>query len=104
MINSKMRFYPYYLINSETDAYGQQQVIKDADGNPIQQGTVKLNINIVSQSTVDNIKYNQATYIGLTSDQNINESYIIQYNAEEKLKVLYVNPLGRLRVVYLGEY
>lgn len=98
MINSKMRMYSYYKLNDEPDEYGQLTL----NTNP--QGTIKMNINIVSQSVVDNIKYNQASYIGLTSDRNINDKYVIQYNEDEKLKVLYVNPKGKLLQVFLGDY
>lgn len=98
MINSKMHNYTYYLLGNDTDAYGQIPL------NPNPQGTVKMNINIVSQSIADNVKYSQASYIGLTSDKNISDSYVIQYSEQEKLKVLYVNPKGRLKQVFLGDY
>ena len=98
MINSKMKSYPYYLINDETDAYGQKT------RNPQQIGLVKINIQIISQTIVDNIKYKQASYIGLTSDRDINDKYVIQYDNDSMLKVLYVNPQGKLKQVFLGDY
>lgn len=98
MINSKMKFYPYYVISEETDAYGQK-VLK-----PTQEGLVKINIQILSQSIADNIKYSQASYIGLTSDRDINDKWVIEYDDGAKLKVLYVNPNGKLRQVFLGDY
>lgn len=101
MIMANMRNYDYYLYNSETDAYGQRTLIKDEAGNPVVQGTVKLSISVTSQNVQDNIKYKGATYLGLTLD-NINDTYVIQYG-DEKLKVLYVNPQGRLKQVFMGE-
>ena len=98
MINSKMKFYPYYVINDETNEYGQKTL------NPLQIGLVKLNIQIQSQALTDNIKYKQASYIGLTSDRDINDKYVIQYDDDSLLKVLYVNPLGKLKQVFLGDY
>ena len=59
-------------------------------------------INISSQSIQDNILFKDCTYIGLTSDANVNDSYVIKYG-KEQLKVLYVNPKGRLKQVFLKE-
>ena len=98
MINSKMKFYPYYVFSDDTDAYGQK-VLK-----PIQEGLVKINIQLVSQNVADNIKYTQASYVGLTSDRDINDKWVIQYDDESMLKVLYVNPHGKLKQVFLGDY
>lgn len=92
MINAQMRFYDYFTLG-EPNEYGQP-VISDEP-----KGTIKMSINIASQTTQDNINYKDCRYIGLTHAP-VNDSYIIQYN-EEKLKVLYVNPLGRLTQVYL---
>lgn len=93
-----MRDYTYYKLNDETDAYGQLLL------NPNSVGTVKINIQVVTQALADNIKYKQASYVGLTSDNNINDSCVIQYNENEKLKVLYINPKGKLKQVFLGDY
>ena len=101
MINPSMRDYNYYLYNSEPDAYGQYTLIKDENGEPVVQGTVKLSINNTSTSIQDNIKYKNATYLGLTLNKNINDTYVIQYG-EERLKVLYVNPQGRYKQVFLN--
>ena len=53
-----------------------------------------------SKNTVDNVKYQEAQYVGLTMDQKVNESYVIQFG-KEKLKVLYVNPFGRFNQVFM---
>ena len=94
MINAQMRSYNYFTIGDK-DAYGQPQVSQE----PV--GSIKMCINLTSTSTQDNINYKGSNYTGLTRE-NINDKYIIQYG-EQKLKVLYVNKLGRFNVVFLGE-
>ena len=94
MITTDMRNYEYFLLGGK-DAYGQAQESAEA------QGTVKMAINITSQSIQDNINYKDSKYIGLTHDPKINDKYIIQYGSE-KLKVLYINPKGRYKQVFLG--
>lgn len=94
MINCDMRYYDYFTFG-EKNAYGQQQLSKDI------QGTIKIAIFTSTQSIQDNINYKQAAYIGLTNEA-INDSFVIKYG-EKLLKVLYVNPKGRLKQVYLAE-
>ena len=101
MINSHFREYNYYRYNSKPDAYGQITLIKDADGEPIVQGTVKLSVHDTSTSIQENIKYKEATYLGLTLNPSIDDTYVIQYG-EERLKVLYVVPRGRYRQVFMN--
>lgn len=101
MIIANMRNYDYYLYSNETDAYGQRTLIKDDSGNPIPQGKIKISIHVTSQNVQENIKYKGATYLGLTLD-NVDDTYVIQYG-QERLKVLYVNPQGRLKQVFMGE-
>lgn len=99
MINATMRTYNYYTYGA-ADSYGQQTLIKDATGAPIVQGSIKISINTTSQSIQDNINYKDCSYIGLTHDKTVNDSFVIQYG-NEKLKVLYVNPIGKLKQVFL---
>lgn len=94
MINADMRSYNYFTFG-ELDSYGQPQLKKDPEG------TVKMAINISSQSVQDNINYKDCSYIGLTHSL-LDDSYVIQYG-DKKLKVLYVNPRGRLKQVFLAE-
>lgn len=94
MINCDMRNYDYFTFG-EKDAYGQPTLSPEA------QGTLKMAIYITSQSIQDNINYKQANYIGLTSGA-VSDNYIIQYG-NEKLKVLYVNPKGKLKQVFLAK-
>lgn len=94
MINNDMRTYNYFLYGG-ADAYGQAQLSKDP------QGTIKIAINISSQSVQDNINYKNASYVGLTHAA-IDDSYVIEYE-NKKLKVLYVNPKGRFKQVFLQE-
>lgn len=96
MINANMRTYDYYTIKNK-DSYGQD-VLPAADATP--DGQIKMSINITSQSVQDNINYENAQYMGLTLAP-IDNSYVVSYG-EEKLKVLYVNPQGRYKQVFLN--
>lgn len=94
MINADMRIYDYFTLG-ENDAYGQPAMSAE----PV--GTIKMAINISSQSVQDNINYKDCQYVGLTH-ANVNDTYVIQYGTE-KLKVLYVNPKGRYKQVFMRE-
>ena len=56
-------------------------------------------IYTTSQSVQANINYASANYIGLTNS-TVNDTFVIEYGAE-KLKVLYVQPQGRYKQVFL---
>ena len=58
-------------------------------------------INILSQSVQDNVLYSGAQYIGLTYDKSITDKMVILYGTE-KLKVQYVNLLGRMNQVFMA--
>lgn len=92
MFNSGMRNFDYYLFE-ELNEYGQPALSE-------KKGTVKMYINIASQAVQQSINYTDCSYIGLTRDK-VTDKYVIQYGTE-KLKVLYVNPKGRLNQVFLG--
>lgn len=92
MINAQMRLYDYYITGKQ-DSYGQPQVSIGA------RGQIKMAINISSQTIDENALYSGAQYTGLTHDA-IDDTYIIQYG-NEKLKVLYVNPQGRIKQVFM---
>ena len=92
MITLDMRIYNYFTFGA-SDNYGQPQLSSEA------QGTIKMAINTSSQSVQDNIRYKDATYIGLTLGE-VDDTYVIDYNGE-KLKVLYVNPRGRYKQVFM---
>lgn len=94
MINADMRLYNYFTFG-ELDSYGQPQLSQEA------QGTIKMAINISSQSIQDNINYKGCSYVGLTHAL-LDDSYVIQYG-DRKLKVLYINPKGRFKQVFLAE-
>ena len=94
MITTEMQQYDYFTYGA-ADEYGQPMISE----NPI--GTIKMAIYVTSQSIQDNILYEDATYFGLTTDSKINSTYVIQYG-EEKLKVLYVNPKGRYKQVFMA--
>lgn len=93
MINNDFRTYNFYLYEDK-DAYGQLRL------NAEPTGKVKMAIYITNQAIQDNINYKSANYVGFTHSLFIDESHVIDYNGE-KLKVLYVNPQGRLKQVFL---
>ncbi len=93
MINSNMREYNYFLY-TDNDGYGQSGVTEEV------QGTVKMSITNTSTSTQDNILYKDASYLGLTLDKAVDDTYIIEYG-KERLKVLYIVPQGRYRQVFM---
>ena len=93
MINALMKTYDYYTYGGLNE-YGQETLSKDI------QGQIKIAINTTNVSTQDNIRYKDASYIGLTFNRNVSEAFVIQYG-EEKLKVLTVNPMGRYKQVFL---
>lgn len=95
MINADMREYDFYTYG-DSDSYGQSSLSKEA------QGKVKIAIYETSQAIQDNIRYKNASYIGLTRDSKVNDTYVIEYE-NKRLKVLYANSKGRYRQVYLGD-
>lgn len=96
MINADMRLYNYFTLG-EKNAYGQP-TIPAPDAEPV--GQIKMAINISSQAIQDNINYKNCAYIGLTR-ADVDDTYIIEYE-NERLKVLYVNPKGRMKQVFLA--
>lgn len=95
MINSNMRSYNYFTFGDD-NGYGQPALSADA------QGTVLMAIFTTGTSVQDNINYKNASYVGLTNNKSINDSWVIEYG-QEKLKVLYVNGQGRLNQVFMSE-
>lgn len=96
MINSRMKEYEYYLLGVD-NGYGQLTITPDV------QGTVNISITTLTKAVTDDIRYTDATYIGLTHDTSIKDTYVIKYG-DELLKVQYVNPDGRYTQVFLGVY
>lgn len=94
MINANMRLYNYFTLG-EDDGYGQPALSTD----PV--GQIKMAINLTSQSVQDNINYKEAQYMGLTHAK-VDDTYIIEYG-NVRLKVLYVNEMGRYNQVFLQE-
>lgn len=95
MINTDMRLYDYFTFG-EDNGYGMPQLSEAP------KGQIKMAINISSQGTQDNILFKDCTYVGLTNDANVDDTYVIRYG-KGKLKVLYVNPKGRYKQVFLKE-
>lgn len=92
MINTDMHLYDYFTFG-EDDGYGMPQLSEEP------KGQIKMAINISSQTIDENALYSGAQYTGLTHDA-IDDTYIIQYG-NEKLKVLYINPQGRIKQVFM---
>lgn len=92
MINGTMRSYNYFTFGDD-NGYGSPQLSQDI------KGTIKMAINTTSQSIQENINYKGASYLGLTTGI-VDDTYVIQYG-DERLKVLYVSPVGRFKQVYL---
>lgn len=93
MINAAMRTYDYYTYGVLNE-YGQQTLSTEP------QGKIKISINTTSQSIQNNIIYKDCSYIGLTMNDAIDDSFVIKYN-NELLKVLYVNHIGRYSQAFL---
>lgn len=94
MITADFRNYEYFLYKDK-DAYGQVQLTQEP------QGQIKMAIYTTSQAIQDNINYKSANYIGLTHSL-LDDSFVIQYG-DEKLKVLYVMPKGRMKQAFLAK-
>jgi hypothetical protein len=92
MINAHMRYYDYWLYEG-ADSYGQAKLSEDI------KGSVKMSISVTAQSVQDNIRYAGAEYVGLTHAP-VTDKYVIKYG-EERLKVLYVNAVGRYTQVFM---
>lgn len=92
MINANMRLYNYFTLGDK-DEYGQAQLSTE----PV--GQIKMSINLTSTTIQDNINFKDAAYIGLTHAK-VDDTYVIQFG-DERLKVLYVNPTGRLNQVFM---
>lgn len=94
MISAQMKTYNYFTLG-DNDGYGQPQLSTEP------QGQIKMAINITSQSIQDNINYKDASYMGLTF-YLLDDTYVIEYG-DKKLKVLYVNPMGRYNQIFMAE-
>lgn len=93
MIATQMRNYKYFTFGAN-DAYGQPQMVEAED-------TVKVAINLASQSVQENPLYGGAQYTGLSLNKAIDATYVIEYG-DVKLKVLYSNPLGKYNQIFLA--
>lgn len=92
MINTEMRTYCYRRYGGE-DEYGQLALPAEPEGE------IKMAIWVSTQTIQDNINYKDAEYVGLTHAR-VDDSFVIDYHGK-RLKVIYVNPQGRLRQVFM---
>ena len=90
-----MKVYDYYTFGAPS-AYGQPQLSKEP------KGKVKLSIYNTTESVQANVNYTNASYIGLTLDKAIDDTYVIKYG-DKRLKVLYVNKQGRFYQVFMAK-
>ena len=97
MFNTDMRSYTYFTLGGD-NGYGQPILSKE----PV--GEVKLAIYTTSQQVQTNINYTDASYIALTHDAAINDTYVIDLGDGKLLKVLYIQPQGRFKQVFLKSY
>lgn len=95
MINTDMREYDFYTYG-DADGYGQPSLSKDV------QGKIKIAIYETSTAIQNNIAYKSASYVGLTHDRKVNDTYVIEYE-NKRLKVLYVGRKGVYRQVFMGD-
>lgn len=93
MINRDMRIYNYFTFG-EDNGYG----VPTLSSSPI--GTILISIYTTSQSVQENINYTNAAYMGLTHDTNVNDTYVIEYEGK-RLKVLYIQPKGKYKQVFM---
>ncbi len=93
MFNTDARDYEFYTYGAD-NSYGQAQLSNEV------KGSIKMAIYTTTQAIQDNIRYKDAAYIGLTHDGAVNDTYVIAYGTE-KLKVLYVQPKGRYKQVFM---
>jgi len=91
LINTEMKKYDYSTFGDK-DEYGQKQLSEV-------KGQIKMAIYTTSQGIQDNIRYKDATYVGLTHAK-VDDTYVINYG-NERLKVLYVNTQGRYKQVFM---
>lgn len=94
MITRDMRYYSYSTFGAD-NGYGQPALSNE----PV--GMIKISVHLLNQATQDNVLYNGATYVGLTMGA-VDDSFVIHYK-DKNLKVLYVNPYGRYKQVFLAE-
>lgn len=93
MILRDMRDYPYTMLGA-VDDYGQMTL----DGGAT--GTIRMAVYVASQNIGDSILYREAQYVGMTKD-DVTDRHVIHYNGE-KLKVLYVQPKGVFKQVFMA--
>lgn len=93
MINADMRLYDYYTYTQ--NEYGQSTI------SALPAGKIKMAIYTTSQTTQDNVLYKSASYVGITHNPEVNDTFQIDFNGE-RLKVLYVSAQGRHRQVFLS--
>lgn len=94
MINRDMKTYAFYILDGE-NAYAQSIV------NDNSTGTIKMAIYTTTQAIQANALYKNASYVGITHDTNVNDTYIIE-REEERLKVLYTQKDGRYTLVFMA--
>ena len=93
MINAQMTEYRYYPMKE--NEYSQAVIDEGSFG------TILMAINFINQAVSDNPLYTNYTYIGFTLYKDISDIHSVEYG-NQKHKVLYVNPMGRYKQVYMA--
>ena len=96
MIITDMRLYNFFTFG-DSSGYGMPQLSAEP------KGKIKMAIYNTSQQVQGNVNYLDSNYIALTNDSAIDDTYVIEYNGN-KYKVLYIQPKGRYKQVFLKNY
>jgi len=81
------------LMLGEDDEYGQPQIVEA----PLP--SITLSFGLYTHSSVEDPRYQDVEYTGLTTHE-VNDKMVLQIG-DERYKVLFVNPFGRINQVFL---
>lgn len=95
VINRSMREALKFALGAD-DEYGQATLDTE---NP---STIHLTFGLYNHKEVEDVRYQDVEYTGLTFD-NLTDNDVIQLG-EDKYKVKFVNPFGRINQVFLITY
>jgi hypothetical protein len=77
---------------------GQDEYGQDLNA-PISQSSITLTFGLYTHQQTDDIRYQDVEYTGLTV-YDVADNQVIQIG-DKKYKVLFVNPFGRMKQVFL---
>ena len=94
MINRDSKTVYVISFSSGKDKYGKPNLVEDS------RREIEMMMTIYKQNNVEDIRFIDATHIGLTADQDITDKNNILFDGIE-YKVLFVIPSRRLTQVFL---